>query len=131
MKKFIVLFLLFFSLILSSNNYASDVYYCSDNDLIGFDPKENFKKKNYTEQKFKILIDFENKNVFSNDIWMGENSVIRCVFDNIHETLYCISDFGTAFSINKKNLKFRRGVIYNQVNQGDDITITYGTCDKF
>ena len=131
MKKFIVLFLLFFSLILSSNNYASDVYYCSDSAITGFDPKENFKLKNYEEGKFKILIDFENKNVFSNDIWMGKNSVIRCVFDNIIETLYCISDFGTAFSINEKNLKFRRGVIYNQVNQGDDITIAYGTCDKF
>ena len=59
------LFLLFFSLLLTSNSYASDVYYCSDNALVGFDPKENFKQSNYSGKKFKILIDFENNNVIS------------------------------------------------------------------
>ena len=131
MKKFIVLFLLFFSLILSSNNYASDVYYCSDNDLIGFDPKENFKKKNYTEQKFKILIDFENKDVISEDIDMDEFIERKCVFEDFTDTLYCINTVGTAFSINKTTLLFIRSVMFNMADLEDDIGIGYGSCQEF
>ena len=63
MKKLIFIILLF---MLPFSVNAADVYYCSENETIGFDPKNNYKTLNYKVDKFKILIDFENENVVSN-----------------------------------------------------------------
>ena len=129
MKK--LLALLFSILILPFSVYASDVYYCSDNNNIGFDLAKNFKVTDFKYRKFKILIDFEKKNVISETIFMYKDSVTECIFDNYSKTLYCIGEYGTAFSINKNTLNFARGEIYIEENKDDDYTLAYGTCEKF
>ena len=58
MKKLLILL---FSLFFLSPVYASDVYYCSDTEQIGFEPDLGFKSDTYQERKFKISIDFINK----------------------------------------------------------------------
>tara|TARA_B100000795_G_C22337747_1_gene263809 strand:- start:63 stop:443 length:381 start_codon:yes stop_codon:yes gene_type:complete len=126
MKKLLVLLFSIIILPLSAN--ASDVYYCSDTAQIGFEPKLNFKSDTYEERKFKISIDFIEQKVKSKSIYMEDN---KCLFNNTDQTLYCISLWGTAFSINKNTLRFARGEIYNKKNQGDSITLAHGTCEKF
>jgi hypothetical protein len=129
MKK--ILILLFSLLILPVSTNASDIYYCTEDDSIGFYPKEDFRQRDYVLDRFPISIDFKNKNVISENIWMGKDSVKKCIYESIDKTLYCLSDYGTGFSINEKSLEFRKSIIYNKVNQGDDISLSYGTCEKF
>ena len=129
MKKLIYIILLS---ILPLTINASDIYYCSQDESIGFDPVDSYSSGNYKPSKFKILIDFENKNVISDDIWFKKNYDQTCLFDNVDQSLYCVNILGSVFSINKTDLSFRSGSIYNKMlNQVDDITLGYGTCDKF
>ena len=130
MKKLLVL--LFSTIILPISVYASDVYYCSDDALTGFDPKQNFEQINYSTQNFKVMIDFENEYIISEDIYFGKDIVSKCIFEDVaSNALYCISAIGTAFSINKINLSFIRSVMFNSKDYQDDIGIGYGSCQKF
>jgi hypothetical protein len=130
MKK--LLLLLFSIIILPVSVNASDVYYCAEDASVGFDYKENLKSKIFNEDKFKIMIDFENKNVTSSDLFMDASAVPQsCFYNKSHSTLYCSNASGKGFSINKINLNFHTSKIYNRVDQIDDIFISYGTCEKF
>ena len=131
MKK--LLLILFSLLILPFSVNAPDVYYCSDDDVTGFDVRNNYKNVLFNPDKFKILIDFENENVISEKLYF-KNSQDRkkCIFEDlVTNVLYCINDVGTAFSINKSNLQFRRSVILATTPQTSDIFIAYGKCEKF
>jgi len=130
MKK--LLLLLFSIIILPVSVNASDVYYCAEDASVGFDYEENLKSKIFNEDKFKIMIDFENKNVTSSDLFLDASAVPQsCFYSTSHSTLYCSNALGKGFSINKINLNFRTSKIYNRVDQIDDIFISYGTCEKF
>jgi len=130
MKKLLVL--LFSILVLPVSVNASDVYYCSDDSVTGFDPSENYKPSKYLPEKFKIMIDFENANVVSEKLYFHSDQQHRkkCLTDYANN-LYCINDVGTAFSINKKNLMFHRSEIFISTPRSDDIYIAYGSCEKF
>jgi hypothetical protein len=126
MKKLLVLL---FSIFLHSSVYASDVYYCSDDNHIGYKVKENFAVKNFTTKKFKIKIDFKNLDVESDKIFM--TILKECVFNTYTNSLMCISKYGTTFAINKDTLRFARSEMYTQKIPNDDYTLAYGTCEKF
>ena len=119
-------------IILPISVFASDVYYCSDDAITGFDSKKNSKQQNYITSKFKIMIDFKNGNILSDDIFFTKDNG-KCVIDDISKEniLYCISNVGSAFSINKTNLKFIRSFMFNVKERPDDLIIGYGTCQKF
>ena len=55
MKK--LLAFLFSIVILPLSANASDIYYCTDNNHIGYELSDNFKVKNYESRRFKIKID--------------------------------------------------------------------------
>ena len=55
----------------------------------------------------------------------------KCFYDNTHKSLYCMNEWGQAFSINKLNLRFIKGRIYNRADLTDDIVFSTGTCEKF
>jgi len=129
MKKLLIL--LFSIMILPFSVNASDVYYCSDNDAVGFDPTNNFNIQRYKEEKFKIMIDFENKNVISDNIGMKKNLATNCFHENLNDSLYCMNEFGRAFSINKLSLRFIRSKLYIREDLTDDIVFSTGTCEKF
>jgi len=123
MKK--ILILLFSILALSSN--ASEVYYCSDDGRIGFKTAQNFKIGKFGKEKFKIMIDFENKNIISETLGFNGLAVTKCVIYD--DNLYCINDYGESFSFNKKNSRFMRSSMINAVV--DDVTLAHGMCEKF
>ena len=127
MKKLLVL--LFSILMLSFSVNASDVYYCSDDDTIGFRPAENYKIVNLIDKKFKILIDFENKKVVSEEIFLGEIWVKKCF--RYLDMLNCMSNAGITFGIDKTNLKYVRSRVYQDKKYKDDIALSHGTCEKF
>jgi len=129
MKKLLIL--LFSILILPFSVYASDVYYCSDDEGTGFNPKQNYEHSLYSLEKFKVLIDFENEDAVSNFLHLNDIWDKKCFYQTNHGTLYCMNSVGYGFSINKLNLRFIRSSIYNIVNQNDDITLSHGTCEKF
>jgi hypothetical protein len=130
MKKLLIF--LFVMLILPSSVIASDIYYCVEDGAVGFDPTKNFKKKSYNATKYKMLIDFENKSITSNDLFMDSSIVNQtCSYNAQNSTLYCLNILGKALSINKINLRFIFSSIYNRVDLIDDILISYGTCEKF
>ena len=127
MKKLLIL--LFSLLILPFSVYASDVYYCSEDETIGFKPSNNYSSENYNPMKFKILIDFENKDVISETLFMDKTRrAQKCLYDDKYDTLYCMNDLGRSFSINKLNLKYMRSNIFNIVGLTDDMLVAYGTC---
>ena len=127
MKKLLIL--LFSTLILPISVYASDVYYCVDDAITGFDTSENHKVSQFNEQKFKILIDFENKNITSKEIFFTNSSNKKCVFEPANQSLNCINNYGVAFAISKNDLYFVRSSITPSI--GDDPYVAYGTCEKF
>ena len=131
MKK--LLLLLFSIFIFPLSVYASDVYYCSDDGLTAFDPAINYKQQNFKGEKFKIMIDFENKNVVSKKLYLGGVWENKCWYNNDSDILYCMNEVGVAFSINKLNSKFIRSKIYQTQNMsdGDHIFLAHGTCEKF
>ena len=127
MKKLLIL--LFSILVLPVSVNASDVYYCSDTAKIGFKPLDNYRFVHYDEQKFKILIDFENRKVVSEEIFLGEIWGKYCF--RYLDMLNCMSNAGIIFGIDKTNLKYVRSRIYQDKEYGDDIILAHGTCEKF
>jgi hypothetical protein len=124
-----LLALLFLILMLPFSVNASDVYYCSDDNHVGFETTKNYEITRYTPKKFKIMIDFENNNVISDKIWFLKESDSSCIkYSNV---LYCINNYGAVFAINKKSLKFFRSSVTNGPEPLDDPTLAYGTCEKF
>ena len=128
MKKILVL--LFSILILPFSVYASDVYYCSDDSVIGFNPMKNHKLTEYKPEKFKMMIDFENKDMISQELFFDNLTNTKCV-TYLPDNLYCINDYGMAFSFNITNSKFARSSMINVLNLTDDILLAHGTCEKF
>ena len=130
MKKLLILLFSMFTLSLSVN--AADVYYCSEEGVTGFEPKQNYKQLVYDEKRFKIMIDFENETIVSDDILFLKALRTKCFFeDSISNALYCINEVGAALSVNKTNLKFFRSHLYNNSEPEDSITVSYGSCQKF
>ena len=126
MKKQLVLLLSIF--FLSFPSVFADVLYCSSDDGTGFLVTENYKRGAFKNQRFKMMVDFENKSMSSAEIFM--KGVVECVGDNT--TMYCLSDYGTSLALNRKTLKFHYSVIYlKEENQTDSITLHHGKCEKF
>ena len=128
MKKLLIL--LFSLLILPISINASDVYYCSEDSQIGFDVSDNYKKVDWNPKIFKILIDFENKNIISNDVGFRESTNKKCLSYR-NETLYCLTNSGQVFSFNHKKLRFFRSTINLLDDFDDDPILAHGTCEKF
>jgi hypothetical protein len=123
MKK--ILILLFSIFTLSSN--AAEVYYCSDDSQIGFKTTKNYQIGTFPNEKFKIKIDFKNKNINSKEIFFTKLAITKCM--TYSDNLYCINDYGVSFSFNKKTSRFMRSSMIN--SSDDDVTLAHGLCEKF
>ena len=129
MKKLLIL--LFSILILPSSVNASDVYYCSDDDNTGYDVSENLEHAMFGLGKFKIMLDFDNKNVISEEKSFTSDFNQSCYYNFNDDTLYCFNDVGSAFSINKFTLRYFYADLYNKRILNNDPRLAYGTCEKF
>ena len=129
MKKLLIL--LFSILILPLSVIASDVYYCSEDDKTGYVASDNFIHVMFNESKFKIMIDFDNKKVLSDKLYFKSDSLQECFYPFPNKTLYCMNEYGGAFSIDKLTLRFLYADIYNTKSMTNDPRLSHGTCEKF
>jgi len=129
MKKLLVLLFSLFALTVN----ASDVYYCSDDNKTGFDVSENFKHKMFNEDKYKIMIDFDKREIISEKLYFKSNIQQKCFlnYTSPNQTLYCLNMMGSAFSINMLTLEYILADVYNIKNAESDPVLSYGTCEKF
>ena len=111
---------------------SEKVYYCSDDELIGFRPSENYKRHNFKPERFKILMNFKERTIKSEKIlFLGDAFWDSCMIKTGDEQLYCFNQIGSSFSLNTKTLKFHRAYIINTDKAEDDIRVGHGTCEKF
>ena len=116
-------------LLLSFTVNSSEIYYCSDENVTGFEVKENHRIGNYEQESFKIEIDLENNMMLSEEIWMKNQR--QCINDQYMETLYCISEFGAALSFYPKDKKYVLSQLFVNTNYDDSLLLSYGFCEKF
>ena len=129
MKIFLTFFVLFFS----SFVYA-EVYYCVEDDRVGFNKDNNNQVTEFQLQKFAIAIDIKNKTVLtdedSENIYFGSAANTECI-TYLESEIYCINDIGDAFTFNKNTNNFKVAQMINTDNDIDDPSISQGSCIKF
>lgn len=109
--------------------YASDVYYCGEDDATGFTPRENYAVTRFEGNKYKIMIDFEQNMIQSKDLYFDSHTDPKCI---VHlDNLNCINALGIAFIINKTTLKFYKSAMFNPGRSTDSVVIAHGSCEKF
>ena len=127
-----ILILLIISFSLKAYSSYSGVYYCSDNKTQGFIPQKDFEITSFFEKKFKAKIDFENKEILSEDLYFAERFNQSCILDEEESSILCISELGPSFSFNPVNRYFVRSYHNaSNIKSKDTISIAYGTCEKF
>ena len=129
MKILLTLFVLFFSFALSA-----EVYFCVEEDRVGFNKDNNNQVTEFILQKFKIRIDVKNKTVVteedSENIYFGSSANTECV-TYLESEIYCINDLGDAFTFNKNTNNFKVAQMINTDKDRDDPSISQGSCFEF
>ena len=129
MKTILTLFVLFFSFALSA-----EVYFCVEDDRVGFNKDNNNQVTEFILQKFKIRIDIKNKTVVteedSENIYFGSSAKTECV-TYLESEIYCINDLGDAFTFNKNTNNFKVAQMINTDKDRDDPSISQGSCFEF
>ena len=128
-KSFLVAVLAFCCI--SSATNAAQIFYCIDKDRIGFEPQANHEVRNYNLDRFKILVDFENRTMVSSELYIKEDNSTCMTYWDDNDILYCFSDYGSAFAISKKTMKFHYSNIFIQHRPSDSILIAHGHCERF
>ena len=130
MKKiFLIVYLLLIQFFPSISLGSNDkVYYCIQEENVGFDLGKTYKFRKFKEKRFKVLIDFDRKVINSKTIFFGSN---RDVCKTYQDNLYCSNFMGGTFSINKNTLKFHYSSVWISKNQTDTIEISHGRCEVF
>jgi len=126
-KKILILLIISFSL----NAYSSysGVYYCSEENIIGFKPTNRFKTTLFNEARFKVKIDYENQAVYSSEFYL--EGLDECKV-NEYSSILCISNYGNSFSFNPVSRYFVRSYHFADDEKPEDsIAVGYGTCEKF
>tara|TARA_B100000579_G_C22816756_1_gene848322 strand:+ start:546 stop:926 length:381 start_codon:yes stop_codon:yes gene_type:complete len=125
MKILLTLFVLFFT-----SSVFSETFYCSENNAVGFDGRNNYKQVDIEPIKFEAVIDFRNFKFIANDIYIDSNDI--CL-DGKNNTMRCSNGIGTSIIINKQNFNFVYssgfGHVHNKINE-DDLIFSYGRCYK-
>lgn len=127
MKSFTSIFILFFS----STTFA-DIYYCAEEQSMGFIPLENFREVNYTEEDYIIEIDFENLTIDSDELGMPEEYSICKKFFYHKNVMQCSSPIGGRdFTLNSNTLIFTYTTTYITDEMEDGLGLSWGKCQKF
>jgi hypothetical protein len=56
---------------------------------------------------------------------------VKCITDVYGKSLYCVSEYGRTLAVNKVTLGFHTSTLFLNDGDMDDITISYGSCEKF
>ena len=128
MKTILTIFVLFFSPLVFAD---TKVFYCIEDQLVGFDSSNNYEFGYYKENRFKIKIDFKKPYFSSEDIFMSITECNYAVGTNKDE-LYCTTPFGAYFSISNVTYKFARaGIIGIGVGIKDTLFLSHCSCEPF
>ena len=138
MKTYLALALLV--TVLAGNAYGEgEVYYCAETDKNGFwfdEALKKYKPSLFTEKKFKIKFDSTAKTVeikgYPDDI--SKNGTYNCrasLRKTYPQQLSCHAKFSSLnFNSNTGRFVLFSGYAYFNVD-GDSISSSYGTCEKF
>ncbi len=128
--KKLIIFIFTLSLVICNYSFAIEkIYYCSEISATGFDPKENFKRKNYNTSRFKAKIDINNNFFSSKDLFMTNTKCERMV-GSFNHLMQCHTIYGSTFVLNTNNFKFGITDLIG-MNGNDDIYVAHGTCEEF
>ena len=129
MKTLLTLFVMLFSFPL----YA-EIYYCTEDDRVGFKKDNNNQVTEFQLHKFTIKIDIKNKIVSTEEdnetVYYGSSAYSECI-TYFESEIYCINDLGDAFIFNKNTNIFKIAKMINSDRDIDDPSISQGTCSKF
>lgn len=130
MKLLLLLFTLFYS-----QSLFAKVYYCIEEESTGYDGAANYKKVNFTPERFSAEIDFKNLSIIAHDIMLDTSVPSHVCKRGASDTIMqCMNGWGYSFSINLKNLKFvvsaGFGYVDDEPNE-DDLGLSYGQCELF
>tara|TARA_B100000214_G_C23406492_1_gene374106 strand:- start:32 stop:430 length:399 start_codon:yes stop_codon:yes gene_type:complete len=127
MKSFLFLLLVF-----SFSAFSTEkILYCVTEDSYGFEPGQNYRQQQFTEERFTIAINFEEKTLFSEGIFFYDfsDAPILCTKSETHNYMACYSSFANAsFKIFQENFKF---VLTQAYGATDSIGISHGKCERF
>ena len=128
-----ILITIFF--ILYSPFVFGQVYYCDEQDVIGFENDNGFTQTEYDELRFTADIDFDKLYFKSEDFHIiTDYDGHVCVNDFQNKYMQCVNGFGSSITINKKNLKFVYSIGLGHIlddKNSDDLVLSYGKCSLF
>ena len=97
-----------FSIVFGS---SEKVYYCSDDETVGFRTKDNYIKRDFTPERFKLFVNFKERTIKSEKLFFIGDSIWDSCLVNSMGHLYCLNQVGGSFSLNTKTLHFHRAII--------------------
>ena len=59
-----------FLMFITTPAVSADVLYCISDETMGFEPQENYKDYEYGDRRFKLRVDFETEEMFSEKIYL-------------------------------------------------------------
>ena len=126
-------FFLFVVFLLPMNfSFAGEIYYCSEDEVTGFDPTASYQLKNFESRRFKAYVDLKDKKFLSDKLFFREDVQTKCVTGlGRPSVLYCISELGSAMAFDKKTLGFHYSSVFKSSDQQDQIYVSHGSCEKF
>jgi len=121
-------------LFISPHHAIAQVYYCADDEAVGFDfdKKANkYTRRGFIAEKFKIQLDLSNKSITKK--YDGQSEFYTCIIPwaSLKNVLSC--QYKTYhFNFNSHNGRYVFSLADGYVTgDGDSISISYGTCDEF
>ena len=129
MKK--VLGIIVLGLFLNGNAFA-EIYFCNDLDGTGFTGlKDNRKKVNYKQKRFKAKITFNPPSLSSKEISL-ERMICQVLLTQ-KLSMSCSNPYGDIFTVDASAgstnfFKYNRATTFGR---NDDLVIYHGTCEKF
>ena len=136
MTKYLAIAFLITGCLVGDAYGEDEVYYCAEINKNGFRFDKNLKKYKpqlFFESKFKLKFDRTAKTIEIKGYNFAANNTYPCTapFNYESEWLSCAKNL-YHFSFNSDNGRFVFGQVGGYViGDGDSISVSYGTCDKF
>ena len=127
------IFVLFLFLLFSFSAF-SEVYFCVENKLSGYQGPDHSKLDQYKPRRFKIDLDFKNLTAISEDISFYSNLMEggNCIKNDQFNTMTCTDGIGASFYISELNKRFVLSGGFGFLTKGSDaIYLSLGECEIF
>jgi hypothetical protein len=125
MKILLTFFVLFFS-----SSLVAEVFYCTEDNAVGYDRTNNLNFTTFKPTRFIVNIDFELKKIETDELGFSKLLPQECLENK--GALNCINAYGTAFlyNIKRKDFVLLEAYLKDGITT-DDIILSKGNCEKF